>query len=291
MAINYTKTAWTNGTPPAINHTNLNKLENVAKACADELDALGVESTLADKTTAVGDDQLLARDSADGNKVKKITVANLRASVATATPTASKIPIADESGKLDGWVSDATTSVKGKVMLANTAEVTAGSDISKAITPAALKTSTPQLNGLIFPATQVPSSDPNTLDDYEEGSWTPILRIGGSSTGITCDAQTGGYIKIGGIVHAWGRILLKSKGTGSGYVSIAGLPFLAKATMNGVLRPYSNFTGLTAGGFIGLNAASTEIYTYVQTATGYTSLFDTNLTNTSDIRFSVSFFV
>lgn len=37
---------------------------------------------------------------------------------ATATPTASKIPIADGSGKLDGWVSDATDSAKGKIQLA-----------------------------------------------------------------------------------------------------------------------------------------------------------------------------
>lgn len=38
---------------------------------------------------------------------------------ATATPTASKIVIADGSALVDGWVSDATTGVKGKVKLAN----------------------------------------------------------------------------------------------------------------------------------------------------------------------------
>jgi hypothetical protein len=30
------------------------------------------------------------------------------------------------------------------------------------------------LNGITFPATQVPSADANTLDDYEEGTWTPV---------------------------------------------------------------------------------------------------------------------
>src|SRR5665647_161935 len=46
-----------------------------------------------------------------------------------------------------------------------------------------------------FPATQNPSSDPNTLDDYEEGSWTPALKFGGNSVGITYSAgnQTGQY--------------------------------------------------------------------------------------------------
>lgn len=33
--------------------------------------------------------------------------------------------------------------------------------------------------GLPFPVTQVPSTDPNTLDDYEEGTWTPTLYGGG----------------------------------------------------------------------------------------------------------------
>ena len=41
---------------------------------------------------------------------------------ATATPTASKIPIADASGDLDAWISDATTTVKGKVELATDGE-------------------------------------------------------------------------------------------------------------------------------------------------------------------------
>jgi hypothetical protein len=45
---------------------------------------------------------------------------------ATATPTASKIVIADGSGLVDGWVSDATTSVKGKASF-NTAHFTVSS--------------------------------------------------------------------------------------------------------------------------------------------------------------------
>jgi hypothetical protein len=41
---------------------------------------------------------------------------------ATSTPTASKIPIADASGKLDSWITDASTSAKGKVQLATDGE-------------------------------------------------------------------------------------------------------------------------------------------------------------------------
>jgi hypothetical protein len=42
--------------------------------------------------------------------------------------------------------------------------------------------------GIQFPATQVSSADANTLDDYEEGTWTPT--IGGSSTNPTVTYST-----------------------------------------------------------------------------------------------------
>jgi len=46
--------------------------------------------------------------------------------VGTATPAANAIPKANASGRLDGWVTDATTSAKGKVQLAADGGTTAG---------------------------------------------------------------------------------------------------------------------------------------------------------------------
>lgn len=45
-----------------------------------------------------------------------------------------------------------------------------------------------------FPATQVPSAGANTLDDYEEGSWTPTLT---GFTVVGTPTVTGTYVKIG----------------------------------------------------------------------------------------------
>jgi hypothetical protein len=59
-----------------------------------------------------------------------------------------------------------------------------------------LSGTTPTLNGITFPATQVPSADANTLDDYEEGTWTPTAWGGGNIT-----TATGTYVKIGGMVY------------------------------------------------------------------------------------------
>lgn len=87
--------------------------------------------------------------------------------------------------------------------------------------------SAPTITGLVtlsdgqikFPATQVSSADVNTLDDYEEGTWTP--SIGGTATYTT---QVGRYVKIGKSVHVSFRLVINTRGTGSQTV-ISGLPF------------------------------------------------------------------
>lgn len=72
---------------------------------------------------------------------------------------------------------------------------------------------------ITFPATQVSSADANTLDDYEEGSWTPSL--GGTATYAL---QEGRYIKIGRSVAIWCTIAVTTIGTGS-VNTISGLPY------------------------------------------------------------------
>jgi hypothetical protein len=86
-------------------------------------------------------------------------------------------------------------------------------------------------NGITFPATQSASSNANTLDDYEEGSWTPTV-IGTTVAGTaTYTTQTGVYTKIGQLVSVAFRVDY-SGGTGSGNLRISGLPFTASNTFN-----------------------------------------------------------
>lgn len=76
-------------------------------------------------------------------------------------------------------------------------------------------------SGVSFPAAQSASTDANTLDDYEEGAWTPSL--GGSAT---YTAQTGRYTKVGRLVHVEAEMQVNVIGTGS-TTTISGLPFAA----------------------------------------------------------------
>lgn len=78
----------------------------------------------------------------------------------------------------------------------------------------------------------------NALDDYEEGTWTPVIR--GASTAGTYEISNylASYIKIGRLVTASGWIRLASSITGGGtaYLKITGLPF-AKATNSQFVGP------------------------------------------------------
>jgi hypothetical protein len=78
--------------------------------------------------------------------------------------------------------------------------------------------------GITFPATQLPSSDANTLDDYEEGTWTPAMNLLGT---VTYGTQYGKYQKIGKYVHVLFTIVVVSTDTiqDSSVMLITGLPF------------------------------------------------------------------
>ena len=80
-----------------------------------------------------------------------------------------------------------------------------------------------------FPATQNPSADANTLDDYEEGTFTPTLQDNSLSDGEgqTYITQVGHYTKMGRVVYFIINLNVDSDGTlsGSHRARVAGLPF------------------------------------------------------------------
>lgn len=87
---------------------------------------------------------------------------------------------------------------------------------------------------LKFPAVQIASADVNTLDDYEEGTWTPTYVTSATQfTSVTYDTSTAGtYTKIGNKVFISGILKTDavSKGSASGNIRIGGLPFSSPTT-------------------------------------------------------------
>jgi hypothetical protein len=79
--------------------------------------------------------------------------------------------------------------------------------------------------GITFPATQSASSNANTLDDYEEGTWTPALTAGTTNPTVTYVVQSGNYTKVGRVVSISARLQISAISGGSGAIRISGLPF------------------------------------------------------------------
>lgn len=79
-----------------------------------------------------------------------------------------------------------------------------------------------------FPATQNASSNANTLDDYEEGTFTPVIQFGGAGVGITYTTQVGRYTKTGNRVTFNTYVLLSAKGSSTGNAKLQALPFTSK---------------------------------------------------------------
>ena len=111
--------------------------------------------------------------------------------------------------------------------------------------------------GITFPATQSASTDANTLDDYEEGTFTPTA-IGATSAGTTTyTSQNGKYTKIGRLVTARFNISYSSL-TGTGELVIS-LPFVADGEyMGSIMTNGLNWSG---------SGTSLTVYTVTSAAT------------------------
>lgn len=121
--------------------------------------------------------------------------------------------------------------------------------------------------GISFPATQSASTDANTLDDYEEGTFTPTATSSGGS--ITSYTSSGQYTKIGNVVTIQGYVKLTNVGTATGYLN-ATIPFTSV-----------NFVGTAEGQFCGAvrEAASTGNIFFLHVLPNSATVYMQNSTN------------
>lgn len=89
-------------------------------------------------------------------------------------------------------------------------------------------------SGVQFPATQVASADPNTLDDYEEGSFTPLIQNVDGSQSVSLGVA-GSYVKIGRTVNInISAYAVNTSAISAGnHMFLRGLPFSATAPGTG----------------------------------------------------------
>jgi len=70
----------------------------------------------------------------------------------------------------------------------------------------------------------------NLLDDYEEGSWTPVPKGGGVDINSSVEASAGRYTKVGALVYIKASIRM-NRGTNTGSFTITGIPFAPASTV------------------------------------------------------------
>ena len=144
-------------------------------------------------------------------------------------------------------------------------------------------------SGISFPATQSASSDANTLDDYEEGTFTPNLAFGGGSSGMTYSIQTGSYIKIGRLVFVSINIQLTALGSSTGSSTITNLPFSAlggNAYGAGLSLAYSTGMQFQAGYAMWITNGTNVINFNQLGVTGTGSYNQGNFSNSSGFQIS-----
>ena len=123
------------------------------------------------------------------------------------------------------------------------------------------------LSGITFPATQVPSADANTLDDYEEGTWTPVVTPNTGS--LTSYVSNGYYVKVGRTVTITFGFTITNTGTSGGVANISGLPFTTLATSGfgagnraaTLIVREDGLTGIFYAGYAGGNGTALQITT------------------------------
>tara|TARA_R100000388_G_scaffold87311_1_gene67197 strand:- start:705 stop:1199 length:495 start_codon:yes stop_codon:yes gene_type:complete len=123
------------------------------------------------------------------------------------------------------------------------------------------------------------SGSANTLDDYEEGTWTPVLSVGSGTAPSASGTISGKYTKIGNLVNFHFDIVNITAGnTSNQAVRISSLPFTSatgdtyfsvvidnitlqgsRTNAVGVVSGANNYAFLLAYGIVGGDATDTPI--------------------------------
>lgn len=147
-------------------------------------------------------------------------------------------------------------------------------------------------DGFRFPSSQVASTDANTLDDYEESAFTPLLQFGGGVVGLSASIRAASYTKVGRLVYFKVDIGLGAKGTSTGDATIT-LPFAAAGDVNAAVTfgHADNMASITGQLMAGISAGASAV-SLVQCVSGAMQvLTHANFTNTSRIIISGTYSV
>jgi hypothetical protein len=202
------------------------------------------------------------------------------------TVTSAKIV----SGAVTSAKLDTNIAISGNLTTGNTSIVTGGRFISsqtsndpwlKGVNSSNTETSYIKKDGQIYSAFGISvggTGAANTLDDYEEGAFTPYFAGSGSNPTVSYALQLGTYVKIGKLVYV--NVSVIASGTpssGGGDLIIAGLPFTSKSGVQqaGSMAFANNITFGNSG---------TQGYCNIEGGVSYLNINSQELSGTSSMQ-------
>ena len=154
-------------------------------------------------------------------------------------------------------------------------------------------------SGITFPATQSASSDANTLDDYEEGTWTPVLTFATpGNLSVAYLQQVATYTKIGRAVTVSFTIRTSTftHTTASGAVQVTGLPFTSATVTDLSFYGGSGWRGITKTNYTDISAevsSNSNIVGFVASGSGQVwtdvTTADMPTSGTVILRFTITY--
>jgi len=186
----------------------------------------------------------------------------------------------------DGSVTNASVSASAAIALsklATTGTMTFASTIGVGgATPAASGA------GVSFPATASASTDANTLDDYEEGTWTPSWTA--SSGSMSYSKQSGLYTRIGRFVNARCHVITTANNSLSGTIQLNGFPFTVTefATGSVFIENVNIATNVTFFAYVETNTAIVKLRYFVNNSSP-SFVQGSQLSAGSDMMFNFSY--
>ena len=132
----------------------------------------------------------------------------------------------------------------------------------------------------------------NTLDDYEEGTWTPVLKFDGNNASMVFSAQAGFYTKVGNLVTVNSYYSLSDKGSSNGAAQIHGLPFAVANVTNNYIPVSLGFSGVSFADMLIGYAQPNQAYVNlreVSNAGSHTTIVQSNVAYSGDMMMSVTY--
>ena len=148
--------------------------------------------------------------------------------------------------------------------------------------------------GIDFSATSGTGTS-ELFDDYEEGTWTPVLSDG--TNNATMGSAAGSYTKIGRQVFCKCRVVTTALGSVSGDIRVTGLPFTVAAgsgleNLAGGVASQGSGLAITAGSSISIspqqNTTRALLYVWDDVA-GTTAMQATEWTDDGNAYFEFSY--